>query len=335
MKISVVVPVYNSERHVRSTLASVLAQTHVDWECVCVDDGSTDGSGAALDAHAAMDPRFRVIHQANGGEGAARNAGMDAATGEIVAFLDSDDVWHPETLRLVAETRLKTGADVIRYGWRAVSEHDGRFAPLPADAAGRAVDLSERRESTVRFCALGAATAVSRGACGGIRFSRLTQGADLVFVLDCLLQSRKVAYIDAPLLHYLTHPGQISRRVSKGLLVGSCGYIPEIVARCARLGERGEAWADTRRYACDLAFRRLFGAWRMLPDAAEREEARRAFWEMTGRLAAQPGFFGPSQRGAVAAACRRESPLLLRFAAVWPYRLGRRFSRVAAVCRLW
>ena len=327
MKISVVVPVYNSERHLRAALDSVIGQTHAEWECICVDDGSTDGSGKMLDEYAAREPRMRVIHQANGGEGAARNTGMDAATGELVAFLDSDDAWHPETLRLVAETRLRIGADVIRYGWRAVAEHNGTFAPLSPNVAGSEVALSSRRESTIRFCALGAATVVSREACGKIRFTPLTQGADLVFVPECLLRARKVAYIDAPLLDYLTHPGQISRKVSKGLLVGSCGYIPEIVARCVRLGESGAAWADTRRYACDLAFRRLFGAWRLLPDVSEREEARRAFWAMMGRLADQRGFFCKRRSRIVKAACRRESSLLLRVAVVWPYRLERRFAR--------
>ena len=327
MKISVVVPVYNSERHLRAALDSVIGQTHAEWECICVDDGSTDGSGKMLDEYAAREPRMRVIHQANGGEGAARNTGMDAATGELVAFLDSDDAWHPETLRLVAETRLRIGADVIRYGWRAVAEHNGTFAPLSPNVAGSEVALSSRRESTIRFCALGAATVVSREACGKIRFTPLTQGADLVFVLECLLRARKVAYIDAPLLDYLTHPGQISRKVSKGLLVGSCGYIPEIVARCVRLGESGAAWTDTRRYACDLAFRRLFGAWRLLPDVSEREEARRAFWAMMGRLADQRGFFCKRRSRIVKAACRRESSLLLRVAVVWPYRLERRFAR--------
>ena len=170
MKISVVIPVYNAERFVRYPLDSVLAQTHSDWECICVDDGSTDGSGAILDEYAAKDARFRVVHQANGGEGAARNAGMDLATGEIVAFLDADDTWHPEALRLIAATREATGADVIRYGWRAVDGHDGGFEPVPA-VVGKAVDLAARTESTIRFCALGAATAVSRAATSGSRRS--------------------------------------------------------------------------------------------------------------------------------------------------------------------
>ena len=331
MKISVVIPVYNAERHVRSALDSVLGQVCSDWECICVDDGSTDGSAAILDEYAARDPRIRAIHKPNGGEGSARNAGMDDATGELIAFLDADDAWHPETLRLVAKTREATGADVIRYGWKPVAGHNGGFEVLPPDVRGHIVDLRARTESTIRFCALGAATVVSRAACGDIRFSRLTQGADLVFVLDCMLRSGKVAYIDAPLLHYLTHPDQISRRVSKGLVVGSCGYIPEVVARCARLGEAGEAWADTRRYACDLVFCRLFGSWRLFDRAEDREEVRQAFWNMLGRLAETSGFFAPCRRLAVVRACRSESPALLRCLVAWPYRLSRKLRRIRVV----
>ena len=84
MTISVVIPVYNAERFIRFALDSVVHQTYSDWECICVNDGSTDGSAAILDEYAANDKRFRVVHQANGGEGAARNAGMDLATGSRV-----------------------------------------------------------------------------------------------------------------------------------------------------------------------------------------------------------------------------------------------------------
>ena len=324
MKVSVVIPVYNAERFVRYPLDSVLAQTHSDWECICVDDGSTDGSGAVLDEYAAKDARFRVVHKANGGEGSARNAGLDLATGELVAFLDADDAWHPESLRLFSAARERTGADVIRYGWRYVESHGEAFEPLPPEKVRiEQVDFALRRESTIRFCALGAATVVARAACGDIRFSPLTQGADLVYVLDCLLRSRKVAYVDAPLLHYLTHPGQISRRVTRGLLEGSCRYLPEIAARCARLGEGAAAWADTRKYVSDLMFRRLAGSWRLLADASEREAVRRAFWTALRRLAALEGFFPPRRLRGVARACRRESELLLRLFVVWPYRLAR------------
>lgn len=91
MKISVVIPVYNQRPYLAECLDTVLAQTLCEIEVVCVDDGSTDGSERLLEDYAARDSRVKVIHQANAGAGPARNAGMAAATGEFVAFMDPDD----------------------------------------------------------------------------------------------------------------------------------------------------------------------------------------------------------------------------------------------------
>ena len=90
-KVSVVIPVYNVEKYLGECLDSVLRQTLNEIEIICVDDGSTDGSAAILQKYAAADPRIRLISQANAGLSAARNAGMDAATGKYIYFLDSDD----------------------------------------------------------------------------------------------------------------------------------------------------------------------------------------------------------------------------------------------------
>ena len=89
---SIIIPVYNVAPYLRECLDSVLAQTFTDWEAICVDDGSTDGSGAILDEYAAKDERFRLIHQKNAGVSVARNAGLDVAIGEFVAFVDADDL---------------------------------------------------------------------------------------------------------------------------------------------------------------------------------------------------------------------------------------------------
>lgn len=91
MKVSVVIPVYNQAPFLAECLDSVLSQTLRDIEVVCVDDGSTDGSGKMLDGYAARDSRVKVIHQTNAGVGKARNAGMDVAHGEFIAFMDPDD----------------------------------------------------------------------------------------------------------------------------------------------------------------------------------------------------------------------------------------------------
>ena len=91
MKFSVVIPVFNVEAYLRDCLDSVLSQTYDDWQAICINDGSTDGSADILNEYAAHERRMKVITQPNGGLSAARNAGIKAAEGEYVLFLDSDD----------------------------------------------------------------------------------------------------------------------------------------------------------------------------------------------------------------------------------------------------
>jgi glycosyltransferase involved in cell wall biosynthesis len=91
VKVSVIIPVYNTEKLLERCLESVVGQTLSDIEIICVDDGSTDGSGALLDSWAERDSRIRVIHQQNGRQGKARNAAMRIATGEYIGMIDSDD----------------------------------------------------------------------------------------------------------------------------------------------------------------------------------------------------------------------------------------------------
>ena len=92
MRFSVVIPAYNVADYLEKCVASVRAQTCADWEVLLVDDGSTDGvTGKLCDVLGQGDDRFRVIHQENGGLGTARNTGMEAARGEYLVFLDSDD----------------------------------------------------------------------------------------------------------------------------------------------------------------------------------------------------------------------------------------------------
>ncbi len=90
-EISLIIPVYNVEKYLRRCLDSVVNQTYKDFECILIDDGSTDMSGQICDEYADKDNRFIVIHQENGGVSSARNAGLDIAKGRYIAFCDSDD----------------------------------------------------------------------------------------------------------------------------------------------------------------------------------------------------------------------------------------------------
>lgn len=98
MKISVIVPVYNAERYIGPCIESILAQSHTDLECLLVDDGSKDSSGYICDEYAAKDGRVKVIHQENGGEIAARSAGIRTAQGDYLYFVDADDKIAPDAL---------------------------------------------------------------------------------------------------------------------------------------------------------------------------------------------------------------------------------------------
>ena len=103
--ISVIVPVYNTEKYLRRCLDSILAQTFTDYELILVDDGSTDGSGVICDRYEARDDRIHVIHQSNEGVAAARNAGLDwvfaNSESKWLGFVDSDDWVHPRFLELL------------------------------------------------------------------------------------------------------------------------------------------------------------------------------------------------------------------------------------------
>lgn len=88
---SIIIPVYNVEQYLDKCLKSISKQTFLDFECIIVDDGSPDNSNAIIDKYVNKDQRFKVIHQKNMGLSAARNTGLDAAKGDYIAFVDSDD----------------------------------------------------------------------------------------------------------------------------------------------------------------------------------------------------------------------------------------------------
>ena len=92
VKISVIIPVYNVENYLEESLDSIINQTFTDLEIICVNDGSTDNSPSILNNYANKDSRINIINQENKGLSAARNSGLDVATGDYIYFFDSDDI---------------------------------------------------------------------------------------------------------------------------------------------------------------------------------------------------------------------------------------------------
>ena len=141
-KFSVIIPVYNTEQYLKRCLDSVFAQSYTDFEVICVDDGSTDGSSGVLTGY--DDERLKVITQSNQGQGEARNRALEAAQGEYIYFLDSDDYLPDNALRnLLDAAETFPDADFIKGNHRVLTK-DGeirtRFSDSRKEHAGKLLD---------------------------------------------------------------------------------------------------------------------------------------------------------------------------------------------------
>lgn len=119
--ISIIVPIYNTEKYLSECIDSILAQSYTDFEVLLVDDGSTDKSGEICDEYAKTDSRVRVFHKANGGVSSARNVGLDNAQGEWVCFVDSDDTIPMDTLDSYASS-ISDNTDLVMSAYEVRNE---------------------------------------------------------------------------------------------------------------------------------------------------------------------------------------------------------------------
>lgn len=142
-KVSVLIPIYNVERYLEASLDSLRAQTLDDFEAICVNDGSTDGSRALLQRYLDEDGRFRVIDKENSGYGASMNRGLDEARGDFVAILEPDDLYEPDALEKLVGAAEATGAEVAKADfwlyWSVPEERRERFGFTDGLPHGEAV----------------------------------------------------------------------------------------------------------------------------------------------------------------------------------------------------
>lgn len=203
--VSVVMPVYNAAATMRRSIESVLAQSHEDVELLAVDDGSRDESVAIAEAYAALDPRVVVIRQPrNGGVAEARNTGIEAATGTHVAFLDSDDWWHPRKLAIQLAHLRETGGMISYAAYQRVDEAGQVLSTVrPPASVNHAAMLRSNR--------IGNLTGLYDRALGEARFQRVGH-EDYVFWLDLVRRAGRAACAggEQPLAWYLVRNGSLS-----------------------------------------------------------------------------------------------------------------------------
>ena len=113
--VSIIIPTYNAKKYISETLNSVRRQSHKNWECLVIDDGSTDASMDIILTYCQEDIRFKYFYQNNSGPSVARNYGLSIAKGDYIQFLDADDALMPEFLEILIKEYKKTASDIIYY----------------------------------------------------------------------------------------------------------------------------------------------------------------------------------------------------------------------------
>jgi len=269
-RVSIIIPVYNVEKYLSRCLDSVIAQTEKNIEILCVNDGSTDGSGDILAEYAAKDQRIVAISQKNCGQACARNRAIDVMSGEFFMFVDSDDAVHPRIVERLLGAANATGADIAVN--RRISDMScicspqvlGGISVKRVDHALRGLVRDRRIFSSV-WNKLYSASLVN-----GLRFKVPSHYfEDWPFLLKVFARSSGYALIDEPLYLYnreslndrSTVRGVFSVEKAEGYIAG----IRDVVAAFSGPG-RGDALSLVVK-RCAVAAKMLVGkSWRSGPE---------------------------------------------------------------------
>lgn len=198
-KISIIVPVYNAEKYLHRCVDSILAQTLTDWECILVDDGSPDGSGAICDAYAQKDDRIKVVHKENGGVSSARNVALDGVRGTWLTFADSDDALYPNAFQKLIDVAEQNHLDLIQCHFNREYE-EGQVAAAATDALTASQYAASEKYLT---CVWGALFKTAIVKAHSLRFDTTVRlGEDQIFLLNYMQHCSRAQRIGDVLYFY-------------------------------------------------------------------------------------------------------------------------------------
>jgi len=217
LKVSVVVPVYNTERYLKKCLDSLVNQTLQEMEVICVDDGSTDGSPAILDEYAAKYTRVHVIHKENGGMVSARKAGERAAAGKYIGYMDSDDWSEPDMYGELYRHAAEYGAEMVASGYFLEGDYTSRLLDSVEGGFYEGEGMRVLRDNTI-YCLGKKETGIRASRCCKLFLRELLQNLplpvpedisiseDKMQVLACILECRSVFVLKEAYYHYRINP---------------------------------------------------------------------------------------------------------------------------------
>ncbi len=298
--ISVIIPVYNSAKYLLTTLQSVQRQTLKDFEVICIDDGSTDDSPQILEHFSHSDSRFIFRRQKNAGGSAARNTGLDVAAGKFIAFLDNDDIYHPQYLEVLYRNLIAADADIsccsyLRFEGDSDYEFSGSLPEIPH------IDFISEHPFTDKFVKkkkidmLMWTKLYRRELFTDIRFALdLPAINDMLLNLEILLKSKRATVCRVPLIAYR----QIAS--SQTLKPLSFARIEEYKNLCIDINKLAASYPKQRtvlqklatRYAYDMHVAEYSERYNPQQDTEHYEVLRRNLAELI-----QNGYLKPSTLG--------------------------------------
>ena len=266
-KITVIIPVYNAEQYLEECLESIVFQSFCDWECICVNDGSTDSSAAILEAYASKDRRIIVLTQNNAGPSIARSKGLECATGKYILFQDADDFIEEHAYAQLVELMEKTQVDVLGFSYETYPDRQlSRFSMK----CGEILSPTALLKSTKKPQASDDFSFIWRYMIRRsfllehpVRFdSRIRVGEDTVFMMEVFSYACSVYLTD-----YAPYRYRIDNRHS---IMHETKYRPYLEESLSVLYEkkkgiiRRNAWDELTPFSFDLADRTIKNYSRML-----------------------------------------------------------------------
>ena len=227
-KLSVIVPVYNTEKYLRECVDSILAQTFTDFELILVNDGSTDGSGAICDEYASKDNRIQVIHQQNSGATVARRSGVSCANGEYITFVDSDD-WLSKEMYAIMMVQLP--ADIVICGIKRATNNGTHDMNCFIEAGSYDEEkLNKSFYPTMLFDYDCCQPGIHPSLCNKLIRSEIirnvindvdesiTYGEDALCSFACMLDAKRISVIGQSLYYYRDNSESVSNVYNKHML---------------------------------------------------------------------------------------------------------------------
>ena len=251
-QVSVIVTAYNAQDYLRQCLDCIIQQTLHNIEIICVDDGSTDQTSAILNEYAAKDSRIRVVYQKNAGAGAARNNGLQYATGEYLSILDADDFYELDMLEKAYRLAVENQADIAVFRCDLYREKTNTFSPcsysihnelLPGKMPFAAADIEKDVFKLFVGWAWDKLFLRSFVEEHQLRFQEQRTTNDMLFVFSAMLQARRIAVTQQIFAHHRQAAGTLSVTREKSWM---CFYNALVALR-----SNMQTWGLYRRFEQD------------------------------------------------------------------------------------